>query len=90
MSMVMGVPHRGGPASIFASVLSLTAYWRGSSAHLLRYMEPDSLYIRTLNAEFVKNFQNPQSTLRPLPFVCNVLEKGAERLLNALLGPKDC
>ncbi|KAF9884504.1 hypothetical protein FE257_001691 [Aspergillus nanangensis] len=83
--LFMGVPHRGSPAVIPASILSFTAHWRGSSTHLLRYMSPDCPSIQDLDAEFIGAFQNSHSP-RPLPYICNFLEMRAEKVGNAPIG----
>ncbi len=86
--LFLGVPHAGTKTAFGASLLSCTAYWRGSSSALLEYMAPGQPAIVALESRFYDTYVKKSSdSERPLPYICDFLEMRSERLGGLLLGP---
>jgi hypothetical protein len=86
--LFLGVPHGGSKLAFWGSLLSCTAYWRGSSSNLLEYMSVDGTAITNLEAEFsdayVRGFSNDKSSR---PYICDFLEARSERVGKFAIGP---
>ncbi|KAJ5919131.1 hypothetical protein N7466_010074 [Penicillium verhagenii] len=87
--LFLGVPHSGTRAAFIASLLSCTAYWRGSSTTLLEYMAPGSEHIKDLERKFYDNYAHPHSTHTLLPYICDFQEMRSERFGRFSLGPRN-
>ncbi|KAI9760767.1 MAG: hypothetical protein M1840_002213 [Geoglossum simile] len=86
--LFLGVPHSGTRAAFGASLLSCTAYWRGSSSTLLEYMAPEQPAILELESNFRHAYVSKHSNLEvPPPYVCNFLEMRSESFQRFTLWP---
>jgi len=86
--LFLGVPHGGTKAALLGSLLSCTAYWRGSSTSLLEYMSEDGPAVTALESEFYDIYVTHRSSLEPTPpYICNLLEMKPESLGRLTLGP---
>ncbi|KAI0420494.1 hypothetical protein F5X98DRAFT_29554 [Xylaria grammica] len=85
--LFLGVPHSGTGVTFFASLLSCTAYWRGSSTTLLEYMTPGSEHLMSLETDFYNTYAHPHSSHPFLPYICDFQEMRPERLGTLDLGP---
>jgi hypothetical protein len=86
--LFLGVPHSGTRAVFGASLLSCTAYWRGSSSALLEYMAPEKPAIVKLESEFYDSYVNKRLSLQPHPpYVSDFLEMRSESLGRFALWP---
>lgn len=86
--MFLGVPHYGTKATFVASLLSCTAYWRGSSTTLLEYMSEGSPAVMALDEEFHDAYARPSPAPNiEIPYICNFLEMRPERFGKLSLGP---
>jgi hypothetical protein len=85
--LFLGVPHAGTNMAFKASLLSCTAYWRGSSSTLLEYMAPEQPAVYALESDFYDAYINKHSNHEaPSPYVCDFLEMRSERVGRFALG----
>jgi hypothetical protein len=86
--LFLGVPHYGTKAAFIASLLSCTAYWRGSSTTLLEYMSEGSPAVMALDNQFYDIYARPSRTLGiKIPYICNFLEMKPESFGKLSLSP---
>lgn len=86
--LFLGVPHRGTKAAFWASLLSCTAKWRGSSTTLLEYMSEDAQAINDLQVDFRDGFVlRRHHLIQQLPYVCDFIEQRPEKASVFALGP---
>ncbi|KAI1131405.1 hypothetical protein F5Y10DRAFT_233599 [Nemania abortiva] len=86
--LFLAVPHYGTRATFLASLLSCTAYWRGSSTALLEYMSEGSPALKTLDDDFYDVCVRPGQTRgMHVPYIGNFLEMRPERVRMWSLGP---
>ncbi|KAI0538315.1 hypothetical protein GGR58DRAFT_501308 [Xylaria digitata] len=85
--LFLGVPHSGTRSAFIGSLLSCTAYWRGSSTTLLEYMTPGSEHLMSLEKWFYNIYVNPHSSHTLLPYICDFHELRSERFGRLVLGP---
>ncbi|KAI0546757.1 hypothetical protein F4679DRAFT_556899 [Xylaria curta] len=85
--LFLGAPHSGTGSAFVASLLSCTAYWRGSSPTLLEYMAPDSEHLNSLEKRFHSIYAHSQSHPTPLPYICDFQEMRPERIWRFALKP---
>lgn len=81
--LFLGVPHSGTPVAFLASLLSCTAYWRGSSSTLLELMSEGGHAIKALESDFFELYVHQY----PRPYICDILEGRPERVGRLILGP---
>ncbi|RYP09068.1 hypothetical protein DL765_008590 [Monosporascus sp. GIB2] len=85
--LFFGVPHYGTKASFWASLLSCTAYWRGSSTSLLEIMAEGGATIEQLDKNFNRFYIEPSSTVIPVkPYIRDFVEAKFERFGQLSMG----
>jgi hypothetical protein len=62
----LGTPHKGARLTILGKVLSLLAYWRGSSTSLLDILEPESRENKDLHESFMMFLRDQDRLKRTL------------------------
>ncbi|PSN58817.1 hypothetical protein BS50DRAFT_580442 [Corynespora cassiicola Philippines] len=86
--LFLGVPHHGTKASFIASILSCTAYWRGSSTVLLETISEGNPDLLILDKDFRDIYVHPSSASGfGLPYIRNFIEMKPERYGRLSLGP---
>ncbi|KAH8769342.1 hypothetical protein BGZ57DRAFT_929661 [Hyaloscypha finlandica] len=85
--LFLGVPHGGTEAAFWASLLSCTAYWRGSSTTLLEYLALGSEEIKRLENEFRNSYVLQKTNRRQiLPRIVDFFELRPEKIRSFVLG----
>ncbi|KAI1126623.1 hypothetical protein F5Y10DRAFT_209678 [Nemania abortiva] len=85
--LFLGVPHSGTRTAFSASLLSCTAYWRGSSTALLEYMAPGSGHLMSLERKFYDIYAHAYSASTSPPYICDFLEMRSEMFGRLALWP---
>lgn len=84
--LFLGVPHRGTEAAFWASLLSCTAKWRGSSTTLLEYINKESEFVEE-NDDFRSAFVlHRPDLIQHLPRICDFVEQRPEKAWKLALG----
>ncbi|KAK4185664.1 hypothetical protein QBC35DRAFT_476145 [Podospora australis] len=88
--LFLGVPHFGSNTVFFASLLSCTAYCRGSRAAFLRFMSPESEGLRALDEQFSRLYVHFDRSLHSWPsppHIVNFVEMRPEKFGTLSVGP---